>query len=176
MTDGPQPTEPAATEDQPAEPRAFGDAMSGDLMAQLRADVEARVRPMLEPQPDPRLADLSEADQDVLAETQRTYQERLEELELRNQLLEMSRDRPREARIIERLLQAGTLADMAEALSAAFGEQDPEAQVAEVDRNNPPMTAASAHSWQDMIRLPDGQMITREAGLEILRNAESLHG
>jgi len=65
---------------------------------------------------------------------------------------------------------------MAEALSAAFGEPDPEAQVADVDRNNPPMTATSAHSWQDMIRLPDGQMITREAGLEILRNAESLHG
>lgn len=148
-------------------------------MAQLRADVEAKVRPMLATQPeppDPRLADLSEADRDLLAQREQEHAAALEELELRNQLLQIKQERPREAAIIERLLRAESLADMAEAISAAFGEPDPEAQVADVDRNNPPASPLTYGSVADMIQLPDGRLLTREEGLEILRGAQSLHG
>lgn len=176
-------TDQAATssDEQPVEsPKQFGnDGLNGSMMRELQEQIEARIKPLLEPpQPerDPRLDDLSAEETDLLTETQRTYQERLDELELRNQLLEMSRERPREAAIIERLLQAETLADMAEAIGAAFGEQEPEQQVAEVDRNNPPTSPLTYGSIADMIRLPDGQMITREAGLEILRSAQTLNG
>ena len=183
MTDGPTPTESAVTEPdaQPADtPTQLGnDGLNGQMMRELQEQLDARVKPLLQPeQPerDPRLDDLSEEDQDVLAETQRTYQEQLEALELRNQLLEIGRERPREAAILERLLQAESLADMAEAISAAFREQDPEVEVADVDRNNPSSNPLSYAAGADMIRLPDGQLLTREAGLEILRNADSLHG
>lgn len=55
-----------------------------------------------------------------------------------------------------------------------MGEPEPEQEVADVDRNNPPATAATALHTQDLIHLPDGRMITREEGLRILREAQTL--
>ena len=178
-----EPTDPTATssDEQPVEtPTQLGnDGLNGQMLRELQEQLDARVKPLLQPeQPehDPRLDDLSEDDRDLLAERERQYTEQLEELNLRNQLLEISRERPREGAILERLLQAESLSDMAAALSEAFGQPDPEAEVADVDRNNPSATPLSYAAGADMIRLPDGQLLTREQGLEVLRNADSLHG
>lgn len=181
MTDGPTPTEPAATEPdaQPAVPKQFGDALGGDLMAQLRADVEAKVRPMLEPQPepaDPRLADLSEDDRSILEQREHEYTARLEQLRLENQLLALGQRYPNEVNILQKMLAGDSVEDYVTALHEALGGgREPEDSVADVDRNNPPRTAATAQAWEDMIRLPDGRLITREQGLEILKNAQTLY-
>lgn len=173
-------TDPAATEEtQPADEPApiGGDDLNGPLMADLRRDVEARLKPILnpEPEPDPRAATLSEEEQDYLSQRTAEYEQQLNDLELRNRILELGRERPQVASLAERVIAAQTFEELTEALSSAFAGPDPEEDVPDVDRNNPPGTPIASGDIADMIRLPDGRLITREQGIEMLRQADSLH-
>lgn len=178
-----EPTDnPAVTDDeQPADQPDLGSGdFNGSLMAELRNDVEARLRPLLDPpapEPDPRLADLSENDRDILAEREQQYSAELEQLAFENELLSLSREYPNEVAIVQKMLAGESIADYVAALHEALNAgREAEQDVAAVDRNNPPNTPIGVHDMRDMIRLPDGRLITREAGLEILRDAGSLHG
>lgn len=182
-----EPTNSTATSspEQPVEPpkQLGNDGLNGQMMRelqeQLRTDVEAAVRPMLEPPepPDPRLADLSSEETDLLAERERQYNDDLEQLAFQNQLLTLGQQYPNEVSILQKMLAGESIEDYVAALHEALSEgKEPEQEISDVDRNNPARTAATAQAWQDMIRLPDGQLLTREQGLEILRGAQTLHG
>lgn len=125
-----------------------------------------------------KTASMSEEEREQL--TAKEENEKMEQLALENQLLKLGQEYPNEVAIVQKMLAGESVSDyvaaLHEALKPANAEtSEPEQNVSDVDRNNPPVTPISAPAGADMIRLPDGQLITREAGLEILKGAQSLH-
>lgn len=107
--------------------------------------------------------------------------ERLEQLALENQLLRLGQQYPTEVAIVQKMLAGESVEDYVAALHEAMKvtkapEKEPEQDVSDVDRNNPPATPVTASAGQDMVSLPDGRALTREAALEILKAASTLHG
>ncbi len=122
---------------------------------------------------------MSEEEREQLAAKERD--EEREQLALENQLLKLGQQYPNEVAIVQKMLAGESVTDYVAALHEALkpatpATPEPEQEVSDVDRNNPAATPTSAPAGADMIRLRDGNMITREAGIEILKNAQSLHG
>ena len=177
---------PAPTTDAPVTP-AFDPK---ELEARFTALIEERVKGFqrMVSEKDQTIADLqrelkttsmSEEEREQLAAKERD--EEREQLALENQLLKLGQQYPNEVAIVQKMLAGQSVEDYVAALHEAMkpatpATPEPEQQVSDVDRNNPPATPTSASAGADMIRLPDGQMITREAGLEILKGAQTLHG
>jgi hypothetical protein len=125
-----------------------------------------------QPQSESESAPGDEADD---SETDGAGDEAIAMLRLENELLRMGQQYPREVEVLQRLLAAESVQDYVTALHEAFNPE-PETQVSDVDRNNPPINALWGGSIDDMIHLPDGRMLTREQGMELLRDASTLHG
>jgi len=126
-----------------------------------------------------KTASMSEEEREQLAAKEKD--EEREQLALENQLLKLGQQYPKEVAIVQKMLAGESVTDYVAALHEALkpaneASKEPEQEVSDVDRNNPPATPTSAPAGADMIQLPDGQFITREAGLEILKGAQTLHG
>jgi len=186
-----EPTTPATPEQAPpADPPVTPAFDPKELETRFASLVEERVKGFqrIVQERDDRLAELerqlktasmSEEEREQLAVKEKD--EEREQLALENQLLKLGQQYPNEVAIVQKMLAGESVTDYVAALHEALkpatpATPEPEQEVSDVDRNNPPATPTSAPAGADMIRLPDGQMITREAGLEILKGAQSLHG
>jgi len=126
-----------------------------------------------------KTASMSEEEREQLAAKEKD--EEREQLALENQLLKLGQQYPKEVAIVQKMLAGESVTDYVAALHEALkpaneASKEPEQEVSDVDRNNPPATPTSAPAGADMIRLPNGELITREAGMEILKGAQTLHG
>lgn len=187
-----EPTTPATTEQAPPaqDPPVTPAFDPKELEARFTALIEDRVKGFqrMVSEKDQTIADLqrqlkttsmSEEEREQLAAKERD--EEREQLALENQLLKLGQQYPNEVAVVQKMLAGESVEDYVAALHEALKpanevSKEPEQEVSDVDRNNPPATPTSASAGADMIRLPDGQMITREAGLEILKGAQTLHG
>lgn len=186
-----EPTTPATVDQaQPADPPVTSAFDPKELETRFASLIEERVKGFqrIVQERDDRLAELerqlktasmSEEEREQLAA--REKDEEREQLALENQLLKLGQQYPNEVAIVQKMLAGQSVEDYVAALHEALkpatsAAPEPEQEVSDVDRNNPPATPVSASAGADMIRLPDGQMITREAGLEILKSAQTLHG
>ena len=120
---------------------------------------------------------MSEEEREQLAAKEES--ERMEQLALENSLLKLGQQYPNEVAIVQKMLAGSSVEEYVAALHEAMkpatpATPEPEQEVSDVDRNNPPATPTSAPAGADMIRLSDGQLITREAGVEMLKSAQSL--
>ncbi len=174
------------TEEKPAEtafdPKAFE--------TQIASLIDERVKGFqrIISERDTRLADLerqlktasmSEEEREQLSLRERD--EEREQLALENQLLKLGQQYPTEVGIVQKMLSGQSVEEYVAALHEAIAglkapEKEPEQEVSDVDRNNPPTIPVAASAGADMITLPDGRVITREQGLALLREASSLHG
>lgn len=177
---------PAVTPETPAAPAttAFDpSAFEAKITAQMDERVKGFQRVIGEK--DSRISELErELKTASMSEDERAQfdaqreQEQLEQIMLENELLRLGREYPNEVSLLEKLLNADSVTDYAtilhEAFSAASAAGEAETKVPDVDRNNPPAINPST-AGADMVQTPAGVM-TREAALEILRKAETLHG
>lgn len=126
-----------------------------------------------------KTASMSEEEREQLTAQERD--EEVERIRMENELLKLGQQYPDEVKIVQRMLEGQSVSDyvtaLRESLAAAKPQQpEPEQEVSDVDKNNPPSTPASSQDTRDMISLPDGRMVTREQGVEMLRQAQTLHG
>lgn len=177
-------TDPAATDDRPAEAPTLEGSLNGSLMDELRQMVEQRVTPLVNPEPEPItsdafLSDLSENEREQHDAEQARLRAELDALAAENELLGLGREYPREVGILTKMLQAESVEGWVRALHEAMNPtREPEQEVADVDRNNPPggpIASIARLDPRDVIHLPDGSLITREEGWRILSQARSLH-
>lgn len=126
-----------------------------------------------------KTASMSEEEREQLAAKEK--QEADEALRLENELLKLGQQYPDEVAVVQKMLAGQSVTDYVTALHEAMKATkaptpEPEQAVSDVDRNNPPATPISAQAAEGMIRLPDGRLITREQGVELLKQASTLHG
>lgn len=126
-----------------------------------------------------KTASMSEEEREQLAVKEE--QDRIEALALENELLKLGQQYPTEVGIVQKMLAGQSVSDYVAALHEALAATkaptpEPEQEVSDVDRNNPPATPVTRSAGADMISLPDGSFITVAQGEEILRQAKSLHG
>ena len=179
-------TQAAPATDAPASTPAFDPAAFETKIASL---IEERVKGFqrIVSEKDQSIADLqrqlktasmSEEEREQLAVKEE--QDRIEALALENELLKLGQQYPTEVGIVQKMLAGQSVQDyvaaLHEALASKAPEKEPEQEVSDVDRNNPPATPVTRSAGADMISLPDGSFITVAQGEEILRQAKSLHG
>jgi hypothetical protein len=128
-------------------------------------------------QKESRIAELQqEAEQiDRWRAQQSVEEDPMAELALQREILEVGKTMPDESRLIERLLNVDSLDEAVEVLRAALHPETGDEVPADVDRNNPVGNPLIAPVGAEVIQTPMGP-ITREAGLELLRNASTLSG
>ncbi len=180
-TDAPATPAPAETPATPAfDPTAFEAKIASLIEERVKGFqrmVSEKDSRITELERELKTASMSEEEREQL--TIRERQEADEALRLENALLKLGQQYPNEVAAYQKILERESVEDqiaaLHEVLSAGKTPQpEPEQEVSDVDRNRPPATPVSAQSTQDMIRLPSGEFITREAGLELLRQAQSL--
>lgn len=124
-----------------------------------------------------KTASMSEEEREQLVAQERSDRE--EQLALENELLKLGQQYPTEVGIVQKMLAGQSVTDYVAALHEALKPAtpptpEPEQEVSDVDRNNPPATPLTSGSTADMITLPDGRVITREQGIELLKAARTL--
>ena len=175
----PTPEAPVPTAIDPAALEAKFASLIEERVKGFQRIVQERDDRLAELERQLKTASMSEEEREQLAVKERD--EEREQLALENQLLKLGQQYPNEVAIVQKMLAGKDVSDYVAALHEALkpaipATPEPEQQVSDVDRNNPPATPTSAPAGADMIQLPDGQFITREAGLEILKGAQTLHG
>ncbi len=177
-TDAPAATEPpASTAFDPTAFEARITSLMDERVKGFQRAISEKDQTIADLQRQLKTASMSEEEREQLAVQER--QEADEALRLENALLKLGQQGyAREVEIVQKMLQGDSVEAYVTALREAFEavqpSKEPEQEVSDVDRNNPPAMPVAASAGADMITLPDGSVITREQGLALLKGATSL--